>query len=168
MRLILETWWYILILNWIKSLIIIHIDQYLNANTKRSMQIQIMDRASQFQTAISLFLSLFWIPTSIWRNHYGDVIMGGIASQITSLTIVYSTVYSDADQRKHQSSASLTFVRRIHRWPMNSPLKGPVTRKMFPLHEIIILTARNNPIWLTHLPLVPHVFVSESGQHWFR
>ena len=41
--------------------------------------------------------------------------MGAIASQITSLTIVYSTVYSDADQRKHQSSASLTFVRGIHR-----------------------------------------------------
>ena len=47
--------------------------------------------------------------------HYGDVIMGAIASQITSLTIVYSTVYSDADQRKHQSSASLAFVRGIHR-----------------------------------------------------
>ena len=42
--------------------------------------------------------------------HYGDVIMGTIASQITSLTIVYSTVYSGADQREHQSSASLAFV----------------------------------------------------------
>ena len=47
--------------------------------------------------------------------HYGDVIMAEIASQITSLTIVYSTVYSDADQRKHLSSASLAFVRGIHR-----------------------------------------------------
>ena len=47
--------------------------------------------------------------------HYDDVIMGTMASQITSLTIVYSTVYSDADQRKHQSSASLAFVRGIHR-----------------------------------------------------
>ena len=43
-------------------------------------------------------------------THYSDVIMGAIASQITSLTIVYSTVYSDADERKHQSSASLAFV----------------------------------------------------------
>ena len=43
--------------------------------------------------------------------------MGAIASQITSLTIVYSIVYSDADQRKHQSSASLAFVRGIHRGP---------------------------------------------------
>ena len=46
---------------------------------------------------------------NIMGLHYGDVIMGAIASQITSLTIVYSTVYSDADQRKHQSSASLAF-----------------------------------------------------------
>ena len=55
--------------------------------------------------------------------------MGTIASQITSLTIVYSIVYSDADQRKHQSSASLAFVRWIHRGPVNSPHKWPVTRK---------------------------------------
>ena len=65
--------------------------------------------------------------------HYGDVIMGAIASQITSFTVVYSTVYSDADQRKHQSSASLAFVWGIHRASMNSPHKWPVTRKMFPL-----------------------------------
>ena len=51
----------------------------------------------------------------VGREHYNDVIMGAIASQITSLTIVYSMVYSGADQRKHQSSASLAFVRGIHR-----------------------------------------------------
>ena len=60
--------------------------------------------------------------------HYGDVTMGAMASQITSLTIVYPTVYSGADQRKHQSSSSLAFVRGIHRWPVNSPHKWPVTR----------------------------------------
>ena len=65
-------------------------------------------------------------------THYSDVIMGAMASKITSLTIVYSTVYSGADQRKHQSSASLAFVRVIHRGPVNSPHKWPVTRKMFP------------------------------------
>ena len=70
-----------------------------------------------------------WFPIA---KHYNDVIMSTTASQITSLTIVYSTVYSGADQRKHQSSASLAFVRGIHRWPMNSPHKRPVTRKMFP------------------------------------
>ena len=52
---------------------------------------------------------------------YNDVTMSAMASQITSLIIVYSTVYSGADQRKHQSSASLAFVRGILRWPVNSP-----------------------------------------------
>ena len=47
--------------------------------------------------------------------HYSNVIMGTMASQITSITIVYSTVYSGADQREHQRSASLAFVRGIHR-----------------------------------------------------
>ena len=70
--------------------------------------------------------------------HENDVIMGAIASQITSLTIVYSIVYSDADQRKHQSSASLAFVRGIHREPVNSPHKWPVTRKMFPFDDVIM------------------------------
>ena len=65
--------------------------------------------------------------------------MGPIASQITSLTIVYSTVYSDTDQRKHQSSASLAFVRAIHRGPVNSPHKWPVTRKMFPFDDVIMI-----------------------------
>ena len=64
--------------------------------------------------------------------------MSSMASQITSLMIVYSTAYSRADQRKHQSSASLAFVRRIHRWPVNSPHKGPATRKMFPFDDVIM------------------------------
>ena len=58
---------------------------------------------------------------SSFATHYSDVIMGAMAYQITSLVIVYSTVYSGADQRKHQSSASLAFVSGIHRWPVNSP-----------------------------------------------
>ena len=70
--------------------------------------------------------------------HYDDVIMGAIASQITSLTIVYSTVYSGADQSKHQSSASLAFVWGIHRGPVNSPHKWPVTRKMLPFDDFIM------------------------------
>ena len=72
-------------------------------------------------------------------DHYNDVIMNPMASRITSLTIVYSTVYSGADQRKHQSYASLAFVRGIHRWPVNSPHKGPVTRKMFPFDDVIMI-----------------------------
>ena len=51
----------------------------------------------------------------VTSRHYNDVILTTIASQITSLTVVYSIVYSGADQRKHQSSASLAFVRGIHR-----------------------------------------------------
>ena len=65
--------------------------------------------------------------------------MSAMASEITNLTIVCSTVYSGADQRKQQSSASLAFVREIHRWPVNSPHKGPVTRKMFPFDHVIML-----------------------------
>ena len=61
--------------------------------------------------------------------HYIDVIMGAMAHRITSLTIVYSAVYSGIDQRKHQSSASLGVVKGIHRGPANSPHKWPVTRK---------------------------------------
>ena len=57
-------------------------------------------------------------------GHYTDVTMSVMASQFTSLTIVYSTVYSGADKRKHQSSASLAFV--------------PVTRKMFPFDDVIM------------------------------
>ena len=72
-----------------------------------------------------------------WRYPYGDIIMGAISSQITSLTIVNSTVYSNADKRKHQSSASLAFVRGIHRGPVNSPHKWPVTR-MFPFDDVIM------------------------------
>ena len=72
------------------------------------------------------------VVTLQWRHN------GAIAFQITSLTIVYSIVYSDADQRKHQSCASLAFVRGIHRGPMNSPHKWPVTRKLFPFDDVIM------------------------------
>ena len=72
--------------------------------------------------------------------HYDDVIMGAMASQIISLTIVYSTVYSCSDQRKHQSSASLAFAQGIHRGTVNFPHKWPVTRKMcfFPFDDVIM------------------------------
>ena len=52
--------------------------------------------------------------------------------------VVYSTVYSGPDQRKRQSTASLAFVRGIHRWPVNYPHKGPVTRRMFPFDDVIM------------------------------
>ena len=64
--------------------------------------------------------------------------MSLMASHITSLTIVYSTVYSGADQRKLQSSVSLAFVWGIHRGPVNSPHKRPITRKLFPFDDVIM------------------------------
>ena len=64
--------------------------------------------------------------------------MSAMASEITGASVVYSTFCSDADQTKYQSSASLAFVRGIHRWPVNSPHKGPVKRKMFQFGDVIM------------------------------
>ena len=90
---------------------------------------------------------------SQYRSHYCDVLMGVVASQITSLTIVYSTVHSDADQRKHQSSASLAFVKGIHRGPVDSLRKGPVTRKMIPFDVIMSV------IWYKSIRKIVSLFV---------
>ena len=86
----------------------------------------------------------------IWNTkqstlHYDDVIMTMLASQITSLTVVYSIVYSGVNQRKHQSSASLAFVQEIHRGPVNFPHKWPVTRKMFPFDDVVMKI-----MWIFH------------------
>ena len=81
---------------------------------------------------------LFMLSIHETAPYYDDVRMGAMASQINSLTIVYSTVYSDADQRKHQSSESLVIVRGIHRGPVNSPHKWPVTQKMIPFDDVIM------------------------------
>ena len=91
--------------------------------------------------------SISWCVFRYWwlQSHYSDVIMGTMASQITSLNIVYSTIYSGADQRKHQSSASLAFVRGIHQWPVNSPHKWPVRQRKFPFDDIIMLTGTLRP-----------------------
>ena len=88
--------------------------------------------------------------------------MGTIASQITSLTIVYSTVYSGADQRKHQGSASLAFVRGIHRGPVNSPHKWPVTGKMFPFDDVIMKTK----VCFWFLPISWRYFYTTAQRSW--
>ena len=98
-------------------------------------------------------------------HHYDDVIMGEIASLITSLTIVYSTVYSDADQGKHQSSASLDFVWGIHRGLVNSPHKWPVTRKMLPFDDVIMLKWRFKHFLSTHfrnVSMIPIICTSNK------
>ena len=76
--------------------------------------------------------------------HYSDVIMSSMAYQITGVSMVHSAVCSCVDQRKRQSSTWLAFVRGIPRWPVNSPHKGPVTRKMFPFDYVIMI----HRIWL--------------------
>ena len=91
-------------------------------------------------------------------SHYGDVIMGTVASQITSLTTVYSTVWSGADQRKHQSSASLAFVRG------NSPVTGELSTQMSS-------NAENISIWWRHhkemiLPVIHTRYQPHSD--WFN
>ena len=72
-------------------------------------------------------------------SNYSDVIMSPTAFQITGIPIVCSTVYSGANQRRHQSSASLAFVRGIHWWPVDSPPKGPVIQKMFSFDDVIMI-----------------------------
>ena len=79
-----------------------------------------------------------WQTSCLGHRHYNDVIMSTMASQITSVSIVYSTVCSGADQRKHQSSMALAFVQGIHQWLVHSPHKGPVMQKMFPFDDIIM------------------------------
>ena len=99
--------------------------------------------------------------TFVWF-HYNDVMIDTMASQITSLTIFYLTVYSGADHRKHQSSASLAFVRGIHRWLVNSLHKWPVTRKMFTFQDVIVC----RPYWITqnpHLSLSLQIFCHHCG-----
>ena len=79
--------------------------------------------------------------------HYDDIIMGVIASQITSLTIVYSTVYSDADRRKHQSSAALAFVWGIHRDRWIPRTKGQLRGKCFHLMTSSWILFRMCSVW---------------------
>ena len=83
--------------------------------------------------------------------HCSDIIMSARASQITGVSMVYSTICSDADQRKHKRFASLAFVRGIHRWPVNSTHKGPVTRNFFPFDDVIM---KNQ--WYATFPFLFH------------
>ena len=78
--------------------------------------------------------------SNLWPEwwHYNDIIMSVMVSQITGLTIACATVYSGVDQRKHQSSALLAFVRGIDRWPVNTLHKGPVPQKIIPFDDVIM------------------------------
>ena len=95
-----------------------------------------------FEIFLLLTPTIFLTDNQVDSNlrHYSDVIMDAMASQTTSLTVVHSTVYSGADQRKHQSSASLAFMQGIHWWSVKSPHKWRVTQKMFPFNDVIMDT----------------------------
>ena len=95
-----------------------------------SLTIQLKDGWNEITHANAVY----FVP---W--HYIDVIMGTIASHIASVSIVCSTICSGSDQRKHQSSTLLAFVRGIHRWPVDSPHKGWVTRNMFQFDDGIMM-----------------------------
>ena len=99
------------------------------------------------------------------QSNYNDVIMGAMAFQITSATSVYSSVYSGEDQRKHQSSASLAFVRGIHRSPVNSPHKWLVTRKMFPFDDVIMRYLDHQKRHSDGHPL-SHMSIAKPLTHW--
>ena len=98
--------------------------------------------------------------------HYSDVIMGAMASQITSLTIVYSTMFSRAGQEKHQSPVSLAFVRGIHWWPVNSLHKWPVTPKIFPFDDVIMdwihIVKIYMPVMTYSRPTCPLVYFNKN------
>ena len=97
--------------------------------------------------------------TGIMLTHYIDVIMSTVASHITSLSIVYSTVYSGADQRKHQCVASLALEWGIHRSPVNSPHKWPVTWKMFPFDDVIMFHCKQSPS-LKYILGIMHIVIA--------
>ena len=97
-----------------------------------------------------------WVVIIILIVYYCDFIVGTMASQITTLTIVYSIVHSGADQRKHQSSASLAFVCGIYWWPVNSPHKVSVTQKVLPFYDVIMIASVPIKIARSHNVVIDH------------
>ena len=99
-------------------------------------------------TYVCTYTEVYFIKTFYHSiEHYSDVMMCAIASQITSISTVYSAVCSGTHQRNHQSSELLAFVSGDHWWLVESPHKGPVTRKMFQFDDVIIWYI----MWLTYV-----------------
>ena len=116
-----------------------------------------------------------WI--ALFPGHYLGVIMSATAFQITLLSIGCSTVCSVTGQIKHQSSASLDFLRGIHRWPVNSLHKGSVMRKLFPFDEVFmdqmenktlleVITQQQPVTWSNVIPDDPLLYSTRLGHHW--
>ena len=94
---------------------------------------------SFYAEIVQKLITLVFPEIEVLWIHYNGAIIDAMSYQITGISIVGSTIYSGADQRKHQSFASLAFVRGIRRWPVVSPHKGPVIRKMFPFDGVIMI-----------------------------
>ena len=95
----------------------------------------------------------------LWSNkgvYYSDAIMSTMTSQITGVLIVCLTICSEADQRKHQRSVSLAYVRGIHRWPMDSFHKGLVKRKIFPFGGVMMLWNQHPRKGIQYIPRNMH------------
>ena len=79
--------------------------------------------------------------TVLLTNHYSEIIISTMISQVTGVSAICST----ADQRKYESTVSLAFLRRIHWWPVDSPHKRPVMQKMFPFDDVLMhITQKEN------------------------
>ena len=96
------------------------------------------------KTGNAIVWSFVGVRYCLRDNHYRDIIMGAMASPITSLTIVYSTVYSGADQRKHRSSASLVIGEFLAQMASN---------------------AKNVSIWWRHHAVSPFTCWPEFKKH---
>ena len=96
--------------------------------------------------------------------HYSDIMMSAMPSQIIDASIVCSTVPSGVDQRNYQSSPSLAFVRGIHRLPVDSLHKGPLTRKIIPFDEVIMLELHlsDDTAWYLSNNTMTHLFLKVS------
>ena len=103
----------------------------------------------------SVCCQTLYVHHTLFILHYSNVIMGAMASQITSVTIVYSTVCSSADLRKRHSSESLAFVLGIYAVTGEFPHKRPVTRKMFLFDDIIMQRHRYNATFIRGIVQTP-------------
>ena len=116
------------------------------------------------QQAIIALQRISSITPFVPKQRYNDFIMGAMAYQVTGVWVVWSTVCAGVYQRKHQNSVSLDFLRGIHRWPMDSAHKGPVTQKMFPFDDLFMSNYPKRLAWLGSVHAVRrHIFNQKAS-----
>ena len=112
---------------------------YLHIVSRRCVVCKFSLQNSKFWIfAIFLICNSDFVVIWLGMWHYRDVIMGMMASQITSLTIVYSTVIQAQIKENIKAQRHWPFLWGIHRSPVNSLHKWPVTRTMFPFDDVIM------------------------------